>query len=146
MGTRSPIGMAILRGGEIAGPGQVCRSIYLVKIKRLSRGQNGYGKDADCTRWDVHWHDMAKPIEPSVCCGDAALCQIALTTFLLPRDAYSTHMNSAMVYGPSFSSLIISSWFSAHRLPSAYHTLCCKGILVGLSPKIRVLPSGTLFR
>jgi len=28
----------------------------------------------------VHWRNLANTIEPFVCCGDAALCQITLTT------------------------------------------------------------------
>ena len=28
----------------------------------------------------VHWRHLANTTEPSVCCGDAALCQITLTT------------------------------------------------------------------
>jgi len=28
----------------------------------------------------VHWHHLARTTEPSVCGGDAALCQITLTT------------------------------------------------------------------
>jgi len=35
-----------------------------------------------------------------------------------------------------------SSWFLAQRLPSTYRTLCYKELSV--SPKIRILPSGTL--
>ena len=35
-------------------------------------------------QWDVltgyHWRHLANAIEPSICCGDAALCQITLTT------------------------------------------------------------------
>ena len=30
--------------------------------------------------WGVHWRHMANTTEPSVCGGDAALCQITLTT------------------------------------------------------------------
>jgi len=28
----------------------------------------------------AHWCNLANRIEPSMCCGDAALCQMALTT------------------------------------------------------------------
>ena len=30
--------------------------------------------------WDVHWRHLANTTEPSMCGGDAALCQITLTT------------------------------------------------------------------
>jgi len=31
----------------------------------------------------AHWRDLVNTTEPSMCCGDAALCQITLTTCLL---------------------------------------------------------------
>ena len=30
--------------------------------------------------WGVHWRHLANTTEPSMCGGDAALCQITLTT------------------------------------------------------------------
>jgi len=48
------------------------QSIYL---KRLSRGQNRYGADVD-----GGWRHLVNTIEPSVCGGDVALCQITLIT------------------------------------------------------------------
>jgi len=42
-----------------------------------------YGADADwgvSTRWGTHWCHLVNTTEPSVCGGDAALCQITLTT------------------------------------------------------------------
>jgi len=33
-----------------------------------------------CPHGRTHWRHLANTIEPSVCCGDAALCQITLTT------------------------------------------------------------------
>ena len=30
--------------------------------------------------WGAHWRHLANTTKPSVCCGDAALCQITLTT------------------------------------------------------------------
>ena len=30
---------------------------------------------------DAHWHNLANTIEPFMCGGDAALCQITLTTY-----------------------------------------------------------------
>jgi len=32
--------------------------------------------------WDARWRHLANAIEPSMCGGDAALCQITLTTCL----------------------------------------------------------------
>jgi len=61
-------------------PGHVQQSIYL---KRLSRRQHWYGADAD---WGVlkrgaHWRHQANTIEPYVCGGVAALCQMTLTNY-----------------------------------------------------------------
>ena len=33
-----------------------------------------------CTRGGAHWRHLANTFEPSVCDGDAALCQTTLTT------------------------------------------------------------------
>ena len=33
-----------------------------------------------CTRWGTCWRNLPNMIEPSVCGGDAALCQSTLTT------------------------------------------------------------------
>jgi len=56
--------------------GHVRWSIY---SKWLSRGQHRYGEDTD---WGVldEVHTVAYTTEPSTFGGDAALCQIALTT------------------------------------------------------------------
>ena len=54
---------------------QTCpRSIY---SKQLSKVQNRYGADAD---GGAYWRRLANAIETSVCGGDAALCQITVTT------------------------------------------------------------------
>jgi len=36
--------------------------------------------------WGAHWRHLANTTEPSVCGGDAALCQISLTTCLQAID------------------------------------------------------------
>jgi len=36
--------------------------------------------------WGAHWHHLANTTEPSVCCGDAALRHISLTTCLQAID------------------------------------------------------------
>jgi len=57
--------------------------------KRLSRGQNRYGADVDwgVLNGDAHWRHLANIIEPLVCGGDAALCQITLTARLFYNSA-----------------------------------------------------------
>ena len=37
---------------------------------------------------DAHWRHLSYTTEPSVCCGDAALCQITLVTYLFSVDLY----------------------------------------------------------
>jgi len=38
------------------------------------------GANVRCPHGLAHWRHLAHTTEPSVCCGDAALCQITLTT------------------------------------------------------------------
>ena len=51
--------------------------------------------------WGVHWRHLANTTKPSVCCDDAALCQITLTTcyyyflLLLPSGLF---LPSGLVY------------------------------------------------
>jgi len=49
-----------------------------------------------CVRWGVHWRHMANTTELSVCNGDAALCQITMTTLL------SMACGIAILFGPYF--------------------------------------------
>ena len=39
-----------------------------------------------CPHGKVHWHNVANTIELSICGGDAALCQITLTTWLVQME------------------------------------------------------------
>ena len=47
-----------------------CPDKSAVKSKRLSRGQNRYGADAD--RPNAYWCNLVNTTEPSVCSGDTA--------------------------------------------------------------------------
>jgi len=38
------------------------------------------GPKEECIRWGAHWRSLVNTIGPSMCGGDAALCQITLTT------------------------------------------------------------------
>jgi len=61
--------------------GHVRWSIY---SKRLSRGQNGYGADADlCIKWGAHLHNLVNTIEPSVFGGDLITCYCLVIVYLL---------------------------------------------------------------
>jgi len=48
-------------------------------------GQNQYGADADGYEY---WRHLANTIESSVCCGDAALCQIIFDHLLYFLRSY----------------------------------------------------------
>ena len=34
-----------------------------------------------CVYWNAHWRHLTNTTEPSACGGDAALCQLTLTTY-----------------------------------------------------------------
>jgi len=86
----------------------------LICSKRLSRGQNQYGVDADwgCTRWAAHWRYLTNTTELSVCGGNEPLCQISLTTFsycllsILQRVSTLLSVNGSSHY----VSVICMSW------------------------------------
>jgi len=43
-------------------------------------------------KWGAHWRKLANTTEPSICGGDAALCQITgLPTHLQLRDMFFLH-------------------------------------------------------
>jgi len=65
--------VALLRKGQVHDmTGHVRRTSRY--SKRLSRGQNRYGADADWGGLDegAHWRHMVNAIEPFVCGGDVA--------------------------------------------------------------------------
>jgi len=49
----------------------------------------------------VHWRHLANTTEPSVCRGDAALCQMTLTTCYVRNDAISYQRSRHGVFGNS---------------------------------------------
>ena len=77
-------------------------------LEATSNEQQQYGADAD---WGVldggaHWRHLANTTEPSVCGGDAALCQITLTTcclFIL-SSAYSSIIQFITIIAVPFNS------------------------------------------
>jgi len=36
-----------------------------------------------CHHESTHWRHLANTVEPSICCGNAALCQITLATYFI---------------------------------------------------------------
>jgi len=59
-----------------------------------------------CAHERTHWRHMANTIQPSVCGGDADLCQITLTTYYYAASQYYIHsfityVDAAYCYRPS---------------------------------------------
>jgi len=51
--------------------------------------------------WGAHWRDLNNTTEPSMCGGDAALCQITLTTCYYNKRQHSLS-NHVCVFQDSF--------------------------------------------
>ena len=47
-------------------------------------------------RWGAHWRHLANTNEPSMCGGDAVLCQITLTTCFILHMVYQVVLAAAM--------------------------------------------------
>ena len=43
-----------------------------------------------CPHGRAYWRNLANMIEPSVCCGDAALCEITLSTCFCLQNAWDS--------------------------------------------------------
>jgi len=54
----------------------------VLKVTQLRYNWCGPYADWGVVDGGAHWHNLVNTIEPSVCGGDAALCQITLTTCL----------------------------------------------------------------
>jgi len=60
-----------------------CPVVDIRYSKRLSRGQPvRWVCRFGCTRWGAHGQHLVDTTEQSVCSGDAALCQVSLTTYI----------------------------------------------------------------
>ena len=97
----------------------------------------------------IHWCHLANTTEPYVCGGDAALCQITLTTYYYPREAMLAvnmlwscvrRLSQAGVLWCISRRLNESSSFSTRR--HQHPTQCYNGTV--LSSTIWVLLSATL--
>ena len=60
-------------------PRRVHLSVY-VKVTQQGAAPVWFGCHLVCNRFGAHWRHLSNTIEPSMCCGDAALCQITPTT------------------------------------------------------------------
>jgi len=69
----------------MSGPGhaRTCPAVGILKVTQQGLEPVRCGCRFGCARWDAHWRHLANTTEPSVCGGDAALCQITLTTLIL---------------------------------------------------------------
>jgi len=65
--------------GGMDGPGHV-RAVDILKATQQGAAPVRCGWRLECTRWGAHWRHLANTTEPSVCGGDAALCQMTLCT------------------------------------------------------------------
>jgi len=65
------------------GHARTCPAVDILKATQQGAAPVRCGCRFGCARWGAHWRHLANTIEPSVCGGDAALCQITLTTLLL---------------------------------------------------------------
>jgi len=81
---------------------------------------SGRGPKEACSRWGAHWCNLANTIEPSVCSGDAGLCQITLTTCLYLIQG-ARHL--CFLHGEK-SVLIAWLWIIAASLSDVFVTQC----------------------
>jgi len=68
------------------------RGRYILNASQERTAPVPCGCRLGCTIWDAYRRNLANTIAPSVCGGDAALCQITLTTcyyYFAPRQVYT---------------------------------------------------------
>jgi len=80
--------------------------------------------------WGAHWSNLANTIEPSVCGGDEAICQLALASCLLKPNSITqpaseagsraglrpaSELGSVMAFGLSGDILLVSSSLAGRR-------------------------------
>ena len=63
-----------------AGHARTCPAVTILGVTQRGVGPVWCRCQLGCTRWGAHWHHLANTIDPPVCGGDAASCQITLTT------------------------------------------------------------------
>jgi len=61
------------------GPGHV-GAVDILRATQQGAAPARCGCRLECTRWGAQWRQLANTTEPSVCGGDAALCQMRLCT------------------------------------------------------------------
>jgi len=82
-------------------PGHVQQLIY------TESNSSGGGTCADVD-WGVHWHHLTNAIEPSMCGGYAALCQIPFTTcyLIISVCPFSRHTHALLCTTGLFPELL----------------------------------------
>ena len=84
MGPRSPCEGAIIRRKNVLRHARRHSAVSCAKVDRRNHKFNLIRHVSPMyPPGRTHWRNLAKAIEPSVCGGDAALCQITLTTCLV---------------------------------------------------------------
>jgi len=68
--------------GKVADPTHAwtCSTVDILKVTRQGAEPVRCGRRLGCTRWGAHWRNLANTTELSACVGNAALCQITLST------------------------------------------------------------------
>ena len=69
-------------GRKGAGPehARTCPAVDILKATQQGAAPVKCGCRLGRTRWSAHWRNLANRAEPSLCGGDAALCQMTLTS------------------------------------------------------------------
>jgi len=97
------------KGGILKGESKALQKRLNRSICRLDV-DSGWPKEA-CIRWGAHWRHLANTTEPFVCGGDAACCQITLTTCY-----YSSRLRIALMIAKTVMLCTCSFVFSVHRI------------------------------
>ena len=79
-----------VRKGVGPGHARACPSVEVLIATQQGAESVRWGCWLECIGWGAHWRNLANTVEPSVCNGDAALCQITLTTCFWIVDAHRT--------------------------------------------------------
>ena len=87
MGSRSPVRRGNFEREKGRPTVKYCREVCKKRLNR-SRCRLGCGlrrAQENTIRWGPHWRNLANTIEPSLCGGDAAVCELTLTTKFVVR-------------------------------------------------------------
>ena len=86
--------------GKGAGPEHAGIVQWLIYSEWLSSGRNRYDADWGVTDCNAHWHHLANMIEPPLCVGSVALCQVTLTACFVGRLGSKFVIKSSLTIPP----------------------------------------------